>query len=284
MDDEHEFGLELPDGRELFARAVGSSDVSMAWVIVHGLGEHSGCYQDFLCRMLDKGHGVLVYDQHGHGRSPGRRGDAASLRLMVDDISTALECAAKRFPSASLMLLGHSMGGNLVLKHLLDRDVEYVDRAIVTNPMILPPNPPTRPQAFAAWATGKVIPWIRFSASIDPTQLTGDVDALETLASDELIHEQLSVRLGSELINQGIWLLDHAQRLRRPMLVLTGSEDDLCDRETTVQFVTKAGTMCRHIDFNGLRHALLLAKDRARVYDKIHDWVNNGTAFADAIT
>lgn len=273
IDSPAETFLTTPDDRELYARLAGPADAGTAFIVVHGLGEHSGCYEDFISRMREGGRAVLVYDMHGHGRSPGRRGDAPDFDTLVDDIAVALEFAAKRFTNAELILVGHSMGGNLVLNHLLGRDHEYVRRAVVTNPMILPPDPPTRPQAFAAWLTGKLIPRIRFSASIDPTQLTRDPEVMEEFADDELLHEKLSVGIGSQLINQGLWLLDHAARLRQDLLVLTGSEDELCDRETTTKFISAAGERCTHVELEGYRHSLLLEKDRDAVYREIESWL-----------
>lgn len=272
-----EKSLETPDGRSLFLRCEGDASTDLAFVVVHGLGEHSGCYDDFIRRMTDRGRGVLIYDQHGHGQSPGRRGDAPDFATLVNDIAVALEFAAKYFAHAEIILLGHSMGGNLVLNHLLDRDHEYVRRAVATNPMILPPNPPTRPQAFAAWVTGKLIPRLRFSAAIEPTQLTKDPETLQSLADDDLMHEKLAVGIGSQLINQGLWLLDHADKANINLLVMTGTDDELCDTESTEQFAKKAGLGCQHIVFDGLRHSLLVEPEREQVYLTIENWIRSTT-------
>lgn len=267
--------LKTPDGRQLGLRCEGDANASLAFVVVHGLGEHIGCYDDFVERMTAAGRGVLIYDQHGHGESPGRRGDAPDFDTLVNDIAIALEYAAKHFRKAEIALLGHSMGGNLVLNHLLDRDHEYVQRAIVTNPMILPPNPPTRPQAFAAWLTGKLLPHIRFSASVDPEQLTRDANVQAKLATDDLTHEKLALGIGAQLINQGLWLTEHADQLEVDLLVLTGEEDESCDRKTTDEFVVKAGERCQQQIFPGFRHSLLIERNRGQVYDAIDAWLDS---------
>ncbi|KAA1261172.1 Phospholipase YtpA [Rubripirellula obstinata] len=267
--------LETPDGRRLALRCEGDADVPLAFVVVHGLGEHIGCYGDFINRMVAAGRGVLIYDQHGHGESPGRRGDAPSFDTLIDDIAVALEYAAKHFRGAEIVLLGHSMGGNLVLNHLLDRDHEYVHRAIVTNPMILPPNPPTPPQAFAAWLTGKLIPHLRVSASVEPEQLTRDAGVQNIIADDELTHEKLAVGIGAQLINQGLWLSEHADHLSVKLLVLMGDQDELCDHDTTNELIAKAGKQCQQQVFPGLRHSLLIERDRQQVYNAIHGWLES---------
>lgn len=267
--------LETPDGRRLKLRCEGDADCSLVFVVIHGLGEHIGTYDDLVERACASGRGILIYDQHGHGQSPGRRGDAPDFDTLVDDIAVALEYAAKHFRHAEIVLLGHSMGGSLVLNHLLGRDHEYVQRAVVTNPMILPPNPPTRPQALAAWVTGKLLPHVRFSASVDPEQLTRDANAQTKIADDDLTHEKLALGIGTQLINKGLWLIDHADRLNGKLLVLIGDEDDLCDRETTDEFIAKAGTQCQQRVFPGFRHSLLIERDRQQVYDAIDAWLDS---------
>lgn len=270
--------MTTPDQRGLHYRLYGPShsdfaDVELAIVVVHGLGEHSGCYDDFGSRMSDKSIATFAYDQHGHGKSPGRRGDAPSFDVLIDDISVALAEAKRHFPKAELVLLGHSMGGNLVLNHMLDRSDRSASRAIVTNPMILPPNPPTKPQAFAAWLTTKIIPRVRFSSDVEVTDLTQDPDAAIELASDPLIHQQLSIEIGGQLLSHGHWLIEHSNQLARPLLMLTGSDDDLCDSESTLKFVDNAGESCDHRRFDGLRHSLLLEKNRDDVYASIFEWL-----------
>ena len=266
--------VETPDGRNLAYRCEGNADAELALVVVHGLGEHMGCYDDFVSRMLSKDRGVLIYDQHGHGLSPGRRGDAPDFDTLVDDIAVALKFASKQFPEAEIVLLGHSMGGNLVLNHLLDRDDEFVQRAIVTNPMILPPNPPTRPQAFAAWLTGKLIPHLRVSASVDPEQLTADPSAQGMIEDDDLVHEKLALGIGTQLIDRGLWLTENVDRLSVDLLILMGDDDELCDRETTDLFASAAGLRCQQRVFSGLRHSLLIERDRQQVYDAMDAWLS----------
>ncbi|TWU61862.1 alpha/beta hydrolase [Crateriforma conspicua] len=277
------------DDRPLHMRLYGDRSAAMVLVVVHGLGEHSGWYQEFAKRFSkgsssEQDHGkssakcgVLLYDQRGHGKSPGRRGDAESLQNLVDDVAVAIEAARQHFPNAQPILVGHSLGGHLVLRHLIENAAgadhsSPVQRAVVTNPMILPENPPTKPQAFAAWVTAKLIPRLRFSASIDATELTHDADVLRELADDPLVHEQLSIGIGGALMASGHELVENADQISADLLVLTGGDDTLCDRESTQQLVDRCDT-ARRKEFAGLKHNLLLESDRQQVYDTIDDWL-----------
>lgn len=265
--------MTTPDGRGLHVRRWGNRQCKRRIIVVHGLGEHSGWYVDFAKRSAKRDIATLIYDQHGHGKSPGRRGDAPSFDTLIDDVDVALNEAAQDDPDAERILLGHSMGGSIVLNYLLDRSSEKVSRAIVINPMILPPDPPTRPQAFAAWLTAKLIPRFRLTASIEPEQLTQDADVIEQLADDPLLHDQLSIGLGGHLVAQGHWLLENAHRLKQPLLMLIGKDDELCDERTSRLFADRAARHCERIEFPGLRHNLLLEMSRQVVYDALFNWV-----------
>ncbi|MDM4014047.1 alpha/beta hydrolase [Roseiconus lacunae] len=272
-----QFTITTADERGLHCRTWADDQCKYVLIVVHGLGEHSGCYDEFGSVMCERGIGVYAFDLHGHGKSPGVRGHAPSLDTLVDDIEAVCNYVSEQHnrddSGVQVSILGHSMGGHLVLRYVLDQDRCNVARAIVTNPMILPDNPPTKAQSFAAWLTSKVIPRVRMSADIDPSDLTQDEDVLVKLGRDPLMHEQLSIGIGGELMSSGHQLVENANELSIPLLVLRGGDDDLCDVETTDAFCDAAGTLCDSHTFDGLRHSLLLEKEREQVFDSIQQWL-----------
>src|SRR5262245_30259651 len=85
-------------------------------VVVHGFGEHGGCYRhvaEALGPVLDVD--VLAVDIRGHGRSAGRRGVIRSFDDLVADVRAARNWAAGQRPGLPLYLFGHSNGGLLVM-------------------------------------------------------------------------------------------------------------------------------------------------------------------------
>ena len=73
-------------GQTLFRRAWIPDRVDRVLLLVHGLGEHSGRYEEFGSWFARHGFAVHAYDQQGHGRSIGRRGHASRFRHFVDDL------------------------------------------------------------------------------------------------------------------------------------------------------------------------------------------------------
>ncbi len=264
--------IETPDGRLLYARRWGERDASQLFVVVHGVGEHTDSYESFAAEMTRHGCAVLVYDQHGHGYSPGRRGAAPGLRTMINDIDVAIQAGRENWPNATPTLVGHSMGGNIVLAYLMTASHPRL-RAVLTNPMLLPPNPPTRYQIISARITCKLFPWLRVSDPPDPQQLTQDPEMIQAIVRDPVIHSSLAVGIATELLSQGQWLLDNAQLLKDEVLVLLGDDDDLTDQSATRRFASRS-PFCTIKSFSGLRHNLLMEKEREVVFQAMLDWVN----------
>lgn len=53
--------------------------------LIHGLGDHSGCFLRFVSFFTSAGFAVAAVDLYGHGRSCGRRGDAPRFSLLLDE-------------------------------------------------------------------------------------------------------------------------------------------------------------------------------------------------------
>lgn len=104
-------------GRELTAV---SADGSRIHVEVHGPGSApavvlshgwtcSTAFWNAQIRDLSADHRVVVYDQRGHGRSPGAAPGGHSTDALADDLEAVL--AATLEPGERAVLGGHSMGG-----------------------------------------------------------------------------------------------------------------------------------------------------------------------------
>src|ERR1700756_5269943 len=115
--------LTMPDGQRLFLRDWPNRSAHGAVLIVHGLGEHSGRYEALAKWLLAHGYAVRGYDQRGHGRTPGQRSALRHGDDLLKDLAIVYERYAIEFGKQPL-LLGHSMGGAVALRAVLDGRVE----------------------------------------------------------------------------------------------------------------------------------------------------------------
>jgi alpha-beta hydrolase superfamily lysophospholipase len=249
-----------------------TSQARVACVFVHGLGEHAGRYRELAQALARVGVASLAFDLPGHGLSPGRRGAPPSYDAMLDDIDHARQTLKSHLPSIPQVLLGHSMGGNLAINYSL-RWPHDLAGIILAAPMMLPANPPKRDQIFAAWLTGKLLPFIRFRTNVLPDQLTHDPEQIERLANDPLMHNQMSLRLGTQLLAQGRWSLDQASKLQLPLLVLHGEQDTLTESQASHALCIRVGEQAEFFSFPEMYHGLLYERERADVFARIITWL-----------
>lgn len=80
-------------------------------VIVHGLAEHLGRYDDFAGTLIRSGFNVIRYDQRGHGHSSGEETFYSEVDEITDDLGAIILYARKQFDNQKLFIIGHSMGG-----------------------------------------------------------------------------------------------------------------------------------------------------------------------------
>lgn len=110
------------------------------WV-VHGYLEHSGLYPSKLPLLLQEGFAVVIYDQPGHGLSPGIRAGIDSFHTYQQVLNALLLHLQPQLPVPSLAL-GQSMGGGILMDHVLSRLASDQQpafcRAFLLAPLLLP--------------------------------------------------------------------------------------------------------------------------------------------------
>lgn len=245
---------------------------SVVCVVVHGLGEHADRYRELAMQLAPHGVATVAYDQQGHGRSPGRRGAPNSYDGMLADIAAVSRHAAERLGDVPQVLVGHSMGGNLATNFVLRHPGVFAGLLLIA-PMLLPPATPKRDQIFAAWLTGKMVPFWRFRLPVSTDKLTRDEVEAARLSEDPLIHHRLSLRLGTQLLAQGRWSLDQASRIEVPVLVLHGEQDTLSEIRASESLCVRCGPNATLERLPEMHHDLLHERDRERVWERIIRWL-----------
>lgn len=221
---------------DVFQTESDNREIETCYVCVHGLGDHSATFERLADRVVNGQSSLIAFDQRGHGRSPGRRGGPRDYVALLDDIASARRDAVARFPRARQILVGHSMGGNLVINYALRRcEIDQASQRpaglVLLSPMLQPPKHLGRPQIAAAWLTGHLLPWLRVNCGAAVDQLTADEDAGKRLTDDAMRHGRLSIYLATQLLSQGRHAIDHARDLAEPVLMLFGRDDQLVDQD-----------------------------------------------------
>lgn len=217
-------------GRSIFAQAWAPEASPLHVVIlVHGLGEHSGRYVDWVKLFVESQIATYAIDLHGHGQTTGSRGHTEDFELIYDDINHLLETVRNNYPDAKIHLYGHSMGGALVLgfiaSRVSDSSISPVSSVIATGTAIRPGfEPPTWKVTLGSWLN-LFVPWLTLGNELDPAWLSSSSDVVSRYKADPLVHDRISVRWYNEWLCcvKRIPLIFDKKRV--PVFMLHGSKD-----------------------------------------------------------
>ncbi|MDI5969532.1 alpha/beta fold hydrolase [Streptomyces sp. SL13] len=113
--------IRAPDGARITIRALARPDAGAPVVVVlPAMGMAARHYTPLVRSLHAAGLTVATCDLRGHGESRPvpRRGVRFGYREIVEhDIKAVLDAVAAAFPAAPLLLLGHSLGGQLGMVH-----------------------------------------------------------------------------------------------------------------------------------------------------------------------
>lgn len=245
-------------------------------VVVHGLGEHQGRYQELACRLVENlGAAVLTYDQRGHGLSPGPRGVVKRWEENLDDLELAVHKARQQAHGAPLFVLGHSQGGLIALTWTLDHVNGSSDLRglVVSNPALAIKVPVLRWQRWAAdWL--KAWPRITLGTPLTPDQLTRDPERQAAYRADRLVHNRINATLFLGMIERGPTLVARAREWSVPLLMILGGADPVIEPATSLAFFEAVGTADKTLihEPNAL-HEPLNDLNRNALFDQVTTWI-----------
>ena len=266
--------FELQGSTSLFAQSWAPTTTFRGTLgIVHGLGEHSSRYLQFANQLVQAGFRIVAYDQRGHGRTGGKRGDVASYEVLLDDIETLIAEMTAGGAGLPKYLFGQSLGGNLVLNLALRRRPNLAG-IIASSPLLLPTHPPSRWKQFAARFLRRTCPSFRFRTGVQAEGLSHDATVVTAYKTDPLVHDLVSARLAVAMLDAGQWALDHASELHLPLLLMHGTADPITAIDATIEFAQRACDTCTLHTFPGLYHELHWERERAEVTKVVVGWIN----------
>jgi alpha-beta hydrolase superfamily lysophospholipase len=270
--------LKTADGLDLSLRRWEAEGIAHQWtfVVVHGLGEHSGRYAHFAEWFGAQGATVYAMDQRGHGRSGGPRGHAPSLKALLDDLDSGV-VRARAESGGLLVLIGHSFGGLLAIAYALDRP-ERIDKAVFSAPALMPKVKVPAWKRALARVLPAVAPRASFANEIDANVLSHDPAIAPAYRGDPLVHNQITAGLYANTIARGETFIGRAPELRVPFLLLHGRDDQIVDPVGSQRFFARATAPDRAFClYPGLYHEIFNEVGQERVFQDIESWLTQRT-------
>ncbi len=241
-------------------------------VNLHGLGDHSSLYPTIASYFPPRGVAVYAYDMRGNGRSPGQRGYLRNWEEYRGDLHAFFAHLRQWAPGLPVFVLGHSLGGLVVLDYVLQCP-QGVTGAIAAAPPLgklgVPP---------ILMALGRIMSrvWPRFSLEVgmDLSGLARDPAVVETVLADPLFHRRGTARLSTEVTKAIDRVQSQAAKLSVPLLILHGSDDRMVPPDGSRSFFGKLRYPDREFrEYPGAYHGLFADTGYQGVLSDVERWV-----------
>ena len=225
--------LETPSGEPLPGQP---PQIKGVLAIVHGLGEHSGRYCSVVKAAIGAGYAVFGFDNQGHGKSEGQRGHIRSWQDYRDNVQAFLQLVRAQEPAAPLFVMGHSLGGLIVLDYVLRSAQTARFEALQVEGIVIS-APPMKPVGGTAHSTRAIfakllsglLPRFTLKMCLDAGGLSRDRAVEARAQQDPLVHPYVTLRWGAETISTIEWVKKHIGQLSLPILLTHGGADPLID-------------------------------------------------------
>ena len=260
--------------RELYGKLCIPSGALMSalLIVVHGTGEHVGCYDDLAEKFTAQSVGLFAFDLRGHGRSSGKRGHS-SFKIIKNDLLFVIGIMRQKFPNVPIVLFGHSMGGHIVLSYAIDMN-NQIQGVIASSPWLKLVNPPSPMLVRIAKLASHIIPWFTVRTGIKAEQLVHDGVCARSSKTDPLLHKKISVRLFSDLWTNSEIILSNRCPINVPLLLMHGTADRLTSYQAGKLFAQNAGKNATFKPWPDMHHNLLNDTRSEVVVQHILKWLS----------
>jgi len=268
------------DGTELFYRSwTPDSPANKALLLFHRGHEHSARWQETVEALGLNDVAVFAWDARGHGHSPGERGSAGNLGVVIRDLEAFVRHIerAHRVPVENMVVMAHSVGA-------VTAAAWVHDYAPPIRGMILA-VPAFRVKLYVPFA----VPLLRLKqrlfghgyvkSYVKAKMLTHDPAQAAAYAADPMIFRQIAVNILLDLHDTSTRLMADAGAITVPTLMLTAGADWVVKPSAQRKFFEGLSSPVKRMEnLPGFYHAVFHEKDRRLVVDKAREFI--GECFA----
>ncbi|MBW2599814.1 MAG: lysophospholipase [Deltaproteobacteria bacterium] len=264
------------DDLKIFYRRYLADSEKARIVIAHGLGEHSGRYDNVVGRLLPMGVSVWAPDHRGHGQSGGRRGHIDSFSQYVEDLRRLVEIARDGMAEdVKIFLLGHSLGGLIALRFAAGFP-EMVDGVIISSPVLGVTVDVPVVKAFAGKIMSTLWPTLSLSNELDASKISHDEEVVRAYIDDPLVHNRVSARWFTEFLSAMEAAGRSAPEMEIPLLMQLAGDDHLTSVDASKRFFDALGSVDKTLYiYDGLYHEIYneITEQKKQVLDDLDGWL-----------
>ncbi|PJZ71286.1 lysophospholipase [Leptospira perolatii] len=247
-------------------------------VVHHGIGEHSGRYENLLEGLQNDGWVVYIIDAKGHGKSEGSRGIVKNFSEYLDDLNQLIEIAKDAEHVEKVFLLGHSMGADVALFYSGSGNHQDKLRGLVLSGLAIEvkSNVIVSIQRGVGSLAAKLTPTLGAPTGLNIKDLSRDKAVVEAYKKDPLVHGMASAALGNFLLNCYNDGLKMASNLKIPVYLFHGKSDNIVMYTGTVKAFETIPSKDKSMNiYEGLYHETMneLESDKRKVLSDLASWL-----------
>jgi len=263
------------DGAELFYRAwLPAKATGKALLLFHRGHEHSARWQETVAALGLEDVAVFAWDARGHGHSPGERGSAESLSVVIRDVEAFVQHVSKHHQIAveNMVVLAHSVGGVTAAAWVHDY-APPIRGLILAVPafrvkLYVPLALPLLRLKQMLFGHGYVKSYVKAK------MLTHDQEQAAAYQADELIFRQIAINILLDLHDTSTRLLADAGAITVPTLMLTAGKDWVVKPSAQQKFFDRLSSPIKRMEtFPDFYHSIFHEKNRSQVVAKAREFI-----------
>lgn len=242
-------------------------------LLAHGLGEHGGRYQGFADFFGERGISVVAPDHLGHGASGGDRTHVHSFDEYLQPLDELRELIVGWYPGLPCILIGHSMGGLIAARYLLDHQSQFAAAAL-SGAALQAAEPPSAFAMFLARLFSRWLPKMGM-LQLDATQISRDPEVVQDYLEDPLVHNgKASARLVVELFKEMERVERDQDKITLPIFVMHGSADAMTTSAGSDAYYRGVSSSDKDLKiYDGLYHEIFNEPERLEVLGDLASWI-----------
>lgn len=260
--------------QELFFQSWTSAKARATLVLTHGISEHSESYHEMALELVPRGWDIYAWDLRGHGRSEGKRGYIDDFHRYSRDLHhfvKHLKSGSLKNSKLPLIMMGHSMGGLITLRYLVDQGVAAPAKGLVlSSPALGISIPIPTWKEFAARALLNYLPQVTLPNDIPHNLLTHIEERWRRYDSDPLRHDKVSAAMYFGMIEGFEKVHNAAAQIRIPTLIVAAGDERVVSRPAIEDFFPKLGAERKKlIIYEKSYHEVVNDVEREQVFNDI---------------
>jgi alpha-beta hydrolase superfamily lysophospholipase len=252
-------------------------------VLLHGYGEHIQRYDHVAQALNAAGFAVRGIDLRGHGQSGGARGFCDRFGQYLDDLHLLIGRARQAHPELPLFLVGHSFGGLIVTRYVLERR-DSVSGLVCSSPYYKLKLDVPAVKKLAGQVMSKIYGKMALPSGLKGADVCRDPEMSSLYDRDPLNLKNATARWFTESSRTQDEVLARAREIQLPTLFLVGGGDKIADPQRAQEVFGQISSSDKTIHvLEGQYHEVF--NETREVRDKtlrlLADWLVRHAAPAD---